>query len=37
MNTYKISKKRILEIENEFSFVIKKMNYSVPKNLEIIN
>ena len=37
MNTYKISKKRILEIENEFSSVIKKMNYSFPKNLKIIN
>ena len=37
MNTYKISKKRILEIENEFSYVIKKMKYSVPRNLEIIN
>ena len=37
MNTYKIKKDRLLEIKNEFSIIIKKLKYTVPKNLEIIN
>ena len=37
INTYKIKKDRLLEIKSEFSVIIKKLKYSIPKNLEVIN
>ena len=37
MNTYKIKKDRLLQIKSEFSVIIKKLNYTIPKNLEVIN